>query len=676
MTGRNADMNRALAGLGTLVLVLLACGSAPALHPPIAVGGCPAAQLPADFNYAELPLFPIGSVALPDAPVTSWPSVYDFCGFLDTAYCSLNTVLALGLDLGDMTPAVALLACVNADLNGPLNMSATMPLMPNGIPDGQYELGILGEALNNAANPYHAQAQAVFQGNFQQTKNYIGAALVTAGYWGILPMLPDLVGSLAALMSGYAELGDPDSNAAVNTLFPLIFDIAPPAGGIESLTASVPALGPSGDADGDGYTNRAEYTYFSALPGATPATVIAAVFDAGMGLPTAVPVVVGHSLADAGTILGGAGMTVGTVTHQCSDTVAAGLVQSQSPTAGTMASSGTAVALVVSTGACNATVPNVLGQTEADANAAIATATLSTGTVTQQCSNTVAPGHVVGQTPVAGTLVTSGATVALVVSSGVCNVTVANVVGQTLPSASDMLGGAGLLITTVSQCDNNTASGRIVSQDPGAGQQVPYGSTVSLVLSIGPCIVTVPDVTGRTAAGVNDLVSSAGLVVGTADTLCSDTVAAGRVISQIPGAGQQVPRGSAVLVTYSTGLCPVPITFKDTAQTVYAYVGDQVELSVNTEGGVGTFTYEWHFERAAKTPSIVGGDTPELVLPNVTFSDAGRYWCEVTDQYATYLSPETTLEVDERLPVSGVVGVALLAGLLGAGGCSASRKRR
>ena len=63
-----------------------------------------------------------------------------------------------------------------------------------------------------------------------------------------------------------------------------------------------------------------------------------------------VPDVVGMTQTDAETAIIGAELTVGTVTEQFSDTVAAGNVMSQTPGAGSTASPGTAVNLVISKG--------------------------------------------------------------------------------------------------------------------------------------------------------------------------------------------------------------------------------------------------------------------------------------------------------------------------------------
>ncbi len=65
----------------------------------------------------------------------------------------------------------------------------------------------------------------------------------------------------------------------------------------------------------------------------------------------AVPNVVGDTQAAAQSAITGAGLTVGTVTSQASNSVASGSVISENPAAGTGVVAGTAVALVVSSGA-------------------------------------------------------------------------------------------------------------------------------------------------------------------------------------------------------------------------------------------------------------------------------------------------------------------------------------
>lgn len=75
-----------------------------------------------------------------------------------------------------------------------------------------------------------------------------------------------------------------------------------------------------------------------------------------------IPDVSGQNQAAAGGTLGQYGLTVGTSsTTQCSGSIASGNVVSTSPPAGTPVAAGTIVNLVVSSGACPVTVPNVVG---------------------------------------------------------------------------------------------------------------------------------------------------------------------------------------------------------------------------------------------------------------------------------------------------------------------------
>jgi hypothetical protein len=106
------------------------------------------------------------------------------------------------------------------------------------------------------------------------------------------------------------------------------------------------------------------------------------------------------------------------VTTASSSTVPSGDVISESPVAGTSVSTGSSVKLVVSSGPANVTVPNVVGDTQAAATTAIQGAGLVVGTVTTASSSTVPSGEVISESPVAGTSVSAGSAVNLVVSSG------------------------------------------------------------------------------------------------------------------------------------------------------------------------------------------------------------------------------------------------------------------
>jgi len=142
---------------------------------------------------------------------------------------------------------------------------------------------------------------------------------------------------------------------------------------------------------------------------ATSATIAAAVTvpDVSSTHPT-------QAAAQAALIA--AGLTVGTVTTQASATVAVGHIISQSPAAGATVAGGSPVNLVRSSGPI--AVPNVIGNTEAAAVAAINAAGLSPSVTSRPYSNVVAAGRVITQSPAGGVNVGPGATVQLAVSRG------------------------------------------------------------------------------------------------------------------------------------------------------------------------------------------------------------------------------------------------------------------
>lgn len=137
----------------------------------------------------------------------------------------------------------------------------------------------------------------------------------------------------------------------------------------------------------------------------------------------AVPNVVGLTLATATTSITSAGLVLEGYAIENSPTVAAGMVIYVSPSAGTEVSPGTDVYLTVSIGPVPppptpVVVPNVVGQTQSSAFAAITGAELVVGTVTRVSSATVAAGSIINQTPAGASTVESGSIVNLTVSGG------------------------------------------------------------------------------------------------------------------------------------------------------------------------------------------------------------------------------------------------------------------
>ncbi len=143
------------------------------------------------------------------------------------------------------------------------------------------------------------------------------------------------------------------------------------------------------------------------------------------GKPQAtVPDLANLTQAAAQTALAGAGLLPGTVTPEPSTTVPGGQVIRQDPAAGVTVAKGSAVNIVVSSGppspspsptTSTVTIPNVYGMDSTTATAQLAAAGFGV-TVKQKGGTGQPPGTVVRMVPDAGTAVSSGSTVLLVIA--------------------------------------------------------------------------------------------------------------------------------------------------------------------------------------------------------------------------------------------------------------------
>jgi eukaryotic-like serine/threonine-protein kinase len=129
-----------------------------------------------------------------------------------------------------------------------------------------------------------------------------------------------------------------------------------------------------------------------------------------------VPDVTGQPEPQAANLLGQAGLQVGTVTQQASDTVPSGRVISTNPAPNTQVEKGSSVALVVSSGSASPQVPNVVGLTAADARSTLQGAGFKVTTQTQIDPNPADNGRVIDQSPTGGSTAPSGSTVTIVVA--------------------------------------------------------------------------------------------------------------------------------------------------------------------------------------------------------------------------------------------------------------------
>ena len=190
-----------------------------------------------------------------------------------------------------------------------------------------------------------------------------------------------------------------------------------------------------------------------------------------------IPNVVGQNTFGATTLLLESHL-IAITTAQYSETVSAGVVISQTPTSGEIAP-GSKVTVTVSSGPAPRVVPNLVGESSAQATSQLQSLGL-VAVVTQQYSDTVASGTVISQSVGPGIKVARGSSVGMAVSQGPHMVTVPDLTGMTLSQAQTTLQQSGLSIGSVSGPYDASI---VILQNPAAGTSLHYGLTVDVYVS-------------------------------------------------------------------------------------------------------------------------------------------------------------------------------------------------
>jgi beta-lactam-binding protein with PASTA domain/serine/threonine protein kinase len=260
---------------------------------------------------------------------------------------------------------------------------------------------------------------------------------------------------------------------------------------------------------------------------------------------TTTPPVLGLSQADAEQRLEAAGLDVKVGEPDYSSTVDKGLVMSTDPGAGNRVLDGSEVTITVSLGKEVYQLPKLTGITEDEAQDRIDSAHMAFGKTTREFSETVPEGIVIASDPKGGTTLRPGTVVDLVVSKGRRPIPVGSWVGKSADDAERVLKKRGLKVDVSQEYSDTVAEGLVISQDPQDGTLF-KGDTITLLESLGPELVAVPNVV---AYGVDDATATlqgAGFVVDVEES--DGYLGLGFVYSMDPAAGTELPKGSTVTI--------------------------------------------------------------------------------------------------------------------------------
>ena len=193
-------------------------------------------------------------------------------------------------------------------------------------------------------------------------------------------------------------------------------------------------------------------------------------------------------------------------------------------------------------------VPKVVGLTESQARTRLAEEELEMD-VDRRPSDKKA-GIVFAQSPGQGVQLDEGQTVEVLVSSGLTQVAVPNVIGLKEAEAVERLETA-KFEAKVERVFAAAPKGEVVDQQPQSGEQVATGSVVTVKVSKGTNTKPVPDVIGLQEDEAIAKLRDSGFEPRVFDVPAADP--AGTVVAQEPQPGAKAPPDSSVRINVSTG---------------------------------------------------------------------------------------------------------------------------
>ncbi|MEV5839770.1 Stk1 family PASTA domain-containing Ser/Thr kinase [Nocardia sp. NPDC052112] len=197
-------------------------------------------------------------------------------------------------------------------------------------------------------------------------------------------------------------------------------------------------------------------------------------------------------------------------------------------------------------------VPSVAGKDQASAISALADAGFDTE-IRQKTSDTIPVGGVVGTDPSAGSKVTKGSTVAVLISSGKPRVPDVKA-GDDISKVNQLIRDAGLQPVDAGETGSTAPKGTFAKVDPAPGTVLPLAAQVKVYRSKGSQPVKMPDLRGKTTEEANQVLTAAGITVRETRTQYDRTVEADKVIATEPAAGATIQSGEGITLIVSNAV--------------------------------------------------------------------------------------------------------------------------
>ena len=199
-------------------------------------------------------------------------------------------------------------------------------------------------------------------------------------------------------------------------------------------------------------------------------------------------------------------------------------------------------------------VPDIKGKTTAEAKTALEKLDLVLEVEKEVYNDEVEAGLIITQNPENGKELQSGKTVKVTVSKGVKTGTIPSVIGLSETEAVKAIETANFVVGEIKREYNSSYNADIVFQmNPNGNTTANEGTKVTIYVSKGQDLVTVPSVIGQTEADAKNTITNAELTVGSITHETSSDYSKGMVMKQSPTDGNQVAKGTEVAIIVSSG---------------------------------------------------------------------------------------------------------------------------
>ncbi|MCL2818876.1 MAG: PASTA domain-containing protein [Actinomycetia bacterium] len=276
-------------------------------------------------------------------------------------------------------------------------------------------------------------------------------------------------------------------------------------------------------------------------------------FQEGM---THVPDLIGLTSTQAAARLIESGLSVGEIVEEPTSSVAVGIVLNQEPKVDQLVARGTTVRIIVAGDAGVISVPKVSDLSVEQARSTLNQERLTMIEVPTFDALTM-EGAIVGQLPIADTLVKAGSSVVVLVCQGPTNVPIPTprVMGLSEVDAAAVLERSGFLGLPYHAQTTFGQTGEVVAQTPSSGSLTYPGAPVQYLISenIAGADSNVPDTVGMREENAKLILDEAGFGMITYPYVDSE-VATGTVVAQMPlSQDMLIAKGSDVELLVARG---------------------------------------------------------------------------------------------------------------------------